>query len=252
LQFGGLIHEIELYDNYLIFAYPLIGSITRVSAVRFNEAASEGAVHITAEDTPHVEFTGRVLFGSALHHGLHSLVVPIWLHEYPGNDSPHAKSISRFDITVNEDQDGGVYPAFVRKGGESILSRDLLQNGESVPSSTPSPPNSGRQDMPSVDVASGKGRSRLLSVLTAEDSECGTCILTDVCNDSRANDDGDGKTRIMHRPLFALNDQGVLEPFTQPKSIESHHIAFNDLSGRIAIYTCDREREVYTVAVYEV
>jgi len=254
--FGGLILEIELYDNYLVFAYSLIGSITRVSAVRFNEAASEGDVHITAKDTPHVEFTsGHVLFGRALHHALHSLVVPIWLHEYAGNGSPHAESISRFDITVNEDQDGGVYPAFIRKEGKSILSRGLLQDGESLPSSTPSLSSSGLQDTPIVDVsttiASGKGRSRLLSILAAEDSDCGTFILTDVCNDSRANDDGGAETRITHRPLFVLNDQGALEPFTQPKSIKSRHIAFNDLSGRIAIHTCDRERELYTIAVYE-
>jgi len=259
--FGGLILEIELYDNYLVFAYSLIGSITRVSAVRFNEAASEGDVHITAEDTPHVEFTsGHVLFGRALHHALHSLVVPIWLHEYAGNGSPHAESISRFDITVNEDEDGGVCPAFVRQEGKSILSRDLLQNGEGVPSSTPSLSSSSPQDMPSVGVstpnpttvASRMGHSRLLSVLAANDSECGTFILTDLCNDSRANDDGGTETRITHRPLFVLNDQGALELFTQPKSIKSRHIAFNDLSGRIAIYTCDREREVYTIAVYEV
>jgi len=260
LQFGGLILEIELYDNYLVFAYPLDGSITRVSAVRFNEAASEGSVRITVDDTPHVEFTqpdgGRVRFGSALHHALHSLVIPIWLHEYAGGGSPHAESISRFDITVNEDQNGGVCPAFVRQEGKSILSRDLLQNGESVPSSTPSLSSSGPQDMPIVGVsttlASGRGRSRLLSVLAAEDSECGTFILTDVCNDSRANDDGDAETGITHRPLFALNDQGALELLTQPKSIKSRHMAFNDLSGRIGIYTCDRERAVYTVAVYEV
>ena len=260
LQFGGLILEIELYDDYLVFAYPLDGSITRVSAVRFNEAASEGSVRITVDDTPHVEFTqpdgGRVRFGSALHHALHSLVIPIWLHEYAGGGSPHAESISRFDITVNEDQNGGVCPAFVRQEGKSILSRDLLQNGESVPSSTPSLSSSGPQDMPIVGVsttlASGRGRSRLLSVLAAEDSECGTFILTDVCSDSRANDDGDAETRITHRPLFALNDQGALELLTQPKSIKSRHMAFNDLSGRIAIYTCDQERAVYTVAVYEV
>jgi len=237
-----------------------------VSAVRFNEATSEGSVRITVDDTPHVEFTkpdgGRVHFGRAVHHALHSLVIPIWLHEYAGNGYPHAESISRFDITVTEDQDGGVCPAFVRQEGKSVLSRDLLhlQNGEGAPSSTPSLPSSSPQDVPSVDVstpnlitvASGTGHSRLLSVLAAKNSECGTFILTDVCNGSRANDDGGAETRITHRSLFALNDQGALELFTRSKSIRSHHIAFNDLSGRIAIYTCDRERDVYTIAVYEV
>jgi len=255
---GGTILEIELYDNYLVFAYPLDMSITRVSAVRFNETASEGRARVTV-DTPHVEFTkpygGRVIFGRALHHASHPLVIPVWSHEY---GLSHAERISRFDITVNEDQDGGVCPAFVRQEGKSILSRGRLQNGEDVPSSTPSPSSSGPRDMPIVDVptpntttvASRTGHSRLLRVLAAKDSECGTFFLTDMCDNSRANDDSGAETRIAHRPLFVLNDQNTLDLFTQPKGIQSHHIAFNELSGRIAVPTCDPG--VYSITVYEV
>ena len=57
--------------------------------------------------------------------------------------------------------------------------------------------------------------------------------------------------RITHRPLFLQNYQGALELLTQPKKLGGCDIAFDELSRRVTVRSCDQERGVYTLSVYE-
>ena|ERR1700733_7457732 len=55
----------------------------------------------------------------------------------------------------------------------------------------------------------------------------------------------------MHRPPFVHSDQGALRAHRAIKEAQGCDIAFNELSGWVAIHSCDQEEGVYTLAVYE-